>query len=98
MLAYLVVLFFLSRLFHRIAMEREQLIMQLHDAFADVKQLSGLLPICAACKKIRADNGSWKQIEAYISEHSEAEFTHGLCPACAQKAYLQIEALNKKNI
>ncbi len=77
---------------HRIAVEeeREGLIRELRDALAKVKTLSGLLPICASCKKIRDDGGYWNQIEAYITEHSEAEFTHGLCPDCAQKLYPQI--------
>jgi hypothetical protein len=52
-----------------------------------VKTLKGLLPICSACKKIRDDKGYWSQIDAYISKHSEAEFTHGICPECAKKLY-----------
>jgi hypothetical protein len=46
-----------------------------------------LLPICASCKKIRDDNGYWTQIEGYVRDHSEAEFSHGLCPECAEKLY-----------
>lgn len=60
---------------------------KLEDALAEVKALSGLLPICASCKKIRDDRGYWNQIEMYISEHSEATFSHGLCPDCAEKLY-----------
>ncbi len=56
-------------------------------ALADVRVLSGLLPICSNCKKIRDDTGYWGQIESYIHEHSEAEFTHGICPDCATKLY-----------
>jgi len=67
--------------------EREQLIVELQEALAKVKALSGLLPICASCKKIRDDKGYWKQIEAYISDHSEAEFSHGICPDCARRLY-----------
>jgi PAS domain S-box-containing protein len=67
--------------------ERERLIIELQEALAQVKTLSGMLPICASCKKIRDDQGYWKQIEAYISEHSEAEFSHGICPDCADKIY-----------
>ncbi len=67
--------------------EREKLIGDLQEALSKVKQLSGLLPICASCKKIRDDNGYWNQIESYLREHSEAEFSHGLCPECAQKLY-----------
>ncbi|MGD0283559.1 MAG: response regulator [Dissulfurispiraceae bacterium] len=67
--------------------EREKLILDLQDALAKVKTLSGMLPICASCKKIRDDKGYWNQIEAYISEHSEALFTHAICPECAKKLY-----------
>jgi FixJ family two-component response regulator len=67
--------------------EREQLISELQTALAKVKQLSGLLPMCASCKKIRDDKGYWNQIEAYISEHSQADFTHGICPECVKKLY-----------
>ena len=59
--------------------EREQ---ELEEALTGLKVLRGLLPICASCKKIRSDDGSWQQLETYISRHSEADFTHGLCPAC----------------
>jgi hypothetical protein len=67
--------------------EREKLIVQLRDALAKVKQLSGFLPICASCKKIRDDKGYWNQIETYIRDHSEAEFSHSFCPDCARKLY-----------
>jgi PAS domain S-box-containing protein len=70
--------------------EREQLILELQDALTQVKTLSGLLPICASCKKIRDDEGYWNQIETYIQEHSEAEFTHGICDECAKKLYPDI--------
>jgi hypothetical protein len=93
LVAYLVVLYFLFNAFQRIAREREHLILQLHDAVAEVKQLSGLLPICAACKKIRDTKGQWKQIEDYISRHSEAEFSHGLCPDCSEKAFSELSKM-----
>ncbi len=67
--------------------ERERLIAELQEALAKVKLLSGFLPICASCKKIRDDKGYWQQIELYIREHSEAEFSHGICPDCATKLY-----------
>ena len=67
--------------------EREKLIHDLQDALASVKSLSGLLPICANCKKIRDDKGYWSQVESYISQHSEATFTHGICPDCIKKLY-----------
>ena len=67
--------------------ERERLIDELQGALANVKMLSGLLPICASCKKIRDDQGYWRQIEAYICDHSEADFSHGICPECAKELY-----------
>jgi len=67
--------------------EKEKVIRELQAALAEVKTLSGLLPICAACKKIRDDKGYWNQIEVYIHEHSGAEFSHGICPECAKKLY-----------
>ena len=60
---------------------------QLQKALADVKTLSGLLPICSSCKKIRDDKGYWNQIEVYIQEHSDAFFSHGLCEPCVEKLY-----------
>ena len=70
--------------------EREKLIHDLQEALANIKTLSGLIPICAGCKKIRVDSGFWQQIEAYISDHSEAVFSHGICPDCAIKLYPEI--------
>ncbi len=67
--------------------EREQLIKELQNAIADIKKLSGLVPICANCKKIRDDKGYWTQLEAYLQEHSQAKFSHGLCPDCLQRLY-----------
>ncbi len=67
--------------------ERERLIQSLQDALGQVKTLRGLLPICANCKKIRDDFGYWRQVEDYIHEHSEADFSHGLCPDCMRKLY-----------
>lgn len=58
--------------------------LQLEEALASIKQLSGLLPICATCKMIRDEQGTWNPLEVYISEHSEADFTHGICPDCAK--------------
>lgn len=60
---------------------------KLKEALYKVKILSGLLPICSICKKIRDDKGYWTQIESYISDHSEAEFSHGICEECAEKYY-----------
>lgn len=62
----------------------------LQKALAEVKALSGLLPICSHCKKIRDDQGYWNQIESYIASHSAAEFTHGICPECARQFFPEI--------
>jgi len=67
--------------------EREKVIHELKDALAQVKTLKGLLPICSHCKKIRDDEGYWQQIEEYIHDRSEAEFSHGICPECFKKHY-----------
>ena len=72
---------------HQILEERKQLI---QETLATVKTLRGLLPICAACKKIRGDNGYWNQLEAYIEAHSDAEFTHGLCPECRRTIFPEL--------
>jgi len=69
------------------AAELERLIAELQDALAKVKLLSGLLPICASCKQIRDEQGSWRPLEAYIRAHSEADFSHGFCPKCFQDLY-----------
>jgi hypothetical protein len=66
---------------------RGQLVEQLQSALKRVKLLSGLLPICASCKKIRDDQGRWQPLEAYIHGHSEAEFSHGICPDCGRELY-----------
>ncbi len=63
---------------------------ELRKALVEIKKLSGLLPICSSCKKIRDDKGYWTQLENYISEHSEAEFTHGCCPDCMKKLYPEL--------
>lgn len=67
--------------------ERERLILELRDALSKIRTLSGLLPICSSCKKIRNDDGYWEQLEVYISERSEADFSHGMCPECTKKWY-----------
>jgi PAS domain S-box-containing protein len=71
--------------------QREQLIVELREALAQIKALRGLLPICSYCKKIRDDKGYWNQIEAYVAEHSEAEFSHGICPDCMEKHFPQLQ-------
>lgn len=66
---------------------KERLISDLQAAAAEVKTLSGLLPICASCKKIRDERGQWSPVEVYIERKSDAEFTHGICPGCAKRLY-----------
>ncbi len=67
--------------------ELEAAVNELKSAISEIKTLSGLLPICASCKRIRDDNGAWTQIESYIKKNSEAEFSHGICPDCARRLY-----------
>jgi hypothetical protein len=81
----------------RAEIEKDKLIIELKKALDRVKTLSGLLPICASCKKIRDDTGYWNQIEVYIQTHSEAEFSHSICPACAKKLYPDINLYNLSN-
>jgi hypothetical protein len=66
---------------------REKLIIELKEAIAQVRTLSGLLPMCASCKKIRDDKGYWSQLETYINQHTDADISHGLCPECMDKMY-----------
>lgn len=71
--------------------ELNNTIQTLQEALNNVKLLSGLLPICSSCKRIRDDKGYWNQIESYIKSHSEAEFSHSICPECAKKLYSEID-------
>ncbi|MHB8058090.1 MAG: response regulator [Desulfuromonadaceae bacterium] len=70
-----------------IQLSNEQLINELRTAVAEVKTLSGLLPICASCKQVRDDQGYWSQIETYLRRHTDISFSHGLCTECAHKLY-----------
>jgi len=72
---------------HQMEQERKKLLEELQEALARVKLLSGLLPICAGCKNIRDEEGYWHQVEAYIRDHSEADFSHSVCPRCARTLY-----------
>lgn len=76
--------------------KRELAVRQREEALAQVKILRGFLPICALCKKIRDDRGYWKQIESYIRDHSEAEFSHSICPECAERLYPEFSGTEKK--
>ena len=86
---FLVVVSSLSQL-RRSYREKIQTARKLQESLDNVKVLSGLIPICAWCKKVRNDKGYWQQVEAYISEHSDASFTHGICQACQEKEFRSI--------
>lgn len=75
--------------------ERIRLLNELQDALANVKRLEGLLSVCAACKKIRDSEGQWVPIEVYITEHSEAVFSHGYCPICAESFHTKLETTRR---
>ena len=81
----------------RYSAELEKKNKELLDALANVKQLTGMLPICGSCKQIRDDKGYWSAVESYIGKHSEAVFSHGLCPECEKKAYEGLEKLLKED-
>jgi hypothetical protein len=72
---------------NKIEQQRNMILIEREKAHQEVKILRGFLPICASCKKIKDDNGYWTQIEGYIKDHSEADFTHGICPDCVEKLY-----------
>jgi len=78
-----------------IGFQRQIIYEEKEKALLEVKVLSGLLPICASCKSIRDDKGTWNQMESYIKEHSEAEFSHGVCPDCAKKFFPGVKIKNK---
>lgn len=93
------VLGFLMMNSHRLEMELRtsqdslgQTVAKLAKSLDEVKTLSGLLPICASCKKVRNDNGYWQQIEVYLTEHSDADFSHGICPECIRKLYPELSS------
>jgi len=69
----------------RLEAEREMLIDNLREALAKIKTLKGLIPVCAWCRKVRDDKGYWEDLEHYIREHTDADFTHGICPECLEK-------------
>jgi hypothetical protein len=71
--------------------DRKNLISELQFALSEVKTLSGLLPICSICKNIRDDKGYWNKLEAYMHQHANVRFSHGICPDCAKKHYPEID-------
>ena len=74
----------------QVEIDRDKLIKKLEDSLEKIKTLRGLIPICSACKKIRDDKGFWHQVETYIKEHSDVEFTHGICPDCTKELYPEL--------
>ena len=78
--------------------QRDKLIAELQKALSEVKTLRSFLPICANCKNIRNDKGYWEKIETYIHDHSDAEFSHGICPECAKKLYPDIDIYDEDKI
>jgi len=91
-----------SEIEQRLRQQLEQKINELQVALEEINQLRGILPICATCKKIRDDTGYWSQIETYIASHSEAEFSHSICPDCIKTMYPQyydrvMDRLKKKH-
>lgn len=73
------------------SIERQQLLVELEKRMNEIKTLRGMIPICSGCKQIRDDKGYWKQVEVYIAEHTDALFSHGLCPECAAKTLAELE-------
>jgi PAS domain S-box-containing protein len=67
--------------------ELERVVRELRSSLAEIKTLRGIVPICSHCKKIRDDEGFWSQVEAYFSKHTDAKFSHGICPECRKKLY-----------
>jgi CheY-like chemotaxis protein len=76
--------------------QQQKLISELQEALAEIKTLKGFIPICASCKKIRDDEGYWNQLEAYISKHTDAVFSHGFCPECAERYKAEAARLIEK--
>ena len=75
----------------RAEIEKDKLIVELKDALNKIRTLEGIIPICMYCKEIRDDKGSWNKLEEYISEHSEAQFSHGICEKCREKYYPELK-------
>ena len=80
-----------------LGMQRKAVLEEKEKALSEIRVLRGFLPICASCKKIRDDQGYWNQIESYIRDHSEAEFSHSVCPDCCNRLYPEINLSKKGN-
>lgn len=79
----------------RLNREKDDKIVELNTALREIKTLRGIIPICSSCKKIRDEKENWNQIEIYIKEHSDADFSHGICPECAEKLYPEFNPYKK---
>ena len=84
-LAFFIVFVFLANRWKIAYQKQQQLVKDLQKAFEEIKTLGGLIPICSYCKNIRDDAGYWQQVEAFVQEHSDATFTHSVCPTCLEK-------------
>lgn len=84
-LAFFIVFVFLANRWKIAYEKQQQLVKDLQKAFEEIKTLGGLIPICSYCKNIRDDAGYWQQVEAFVQEHSDATFTHSICPTCLEK-------------
>jgi hypothetical protein len=71
--------------------EKSELIERLSRALTDIRTLEGIVPICVSCKKVRDDTGFWQQVESYVSSHTMAEFSHGICPDCSARLYPDLD-------
>ena len=95
---FTVVLYRSNQIKHKLNNELDKKNVELDKAIQEVKSLSGMLPICSHCKSIRDDKGYWSQVEDYISRHSEADFSHGICPACIKELYPELSNAKGQNI
>ena len=85
-----IIIFIAGQMLDKKEGEQQELIKNLQDALREIKTLQGIVPICSFCKKIRDDKGFWSQVESYVSQHTEAEFSHGICPDCKLKHYPEL--------
>ena len=72
--------------------------MELQNTLSEIRQLKGIVPICSSCKKIRDDKGFWQQVETYVRNHTDAEFSHSICPECVKKIYGEEDWYKKSGI
>ena len=90
-----IIIFIAGRMLYKKESEQQELIKNLQDALREIKTLQGIVPICSFCKKIRDDKGFWSQVDYYVSQHTEAEFSHGICPDCRKEHYPELEENNR---